>query len=1063
MAQTTRPASRRDFEIAIICALTIEADAVEALFDRHWDDEGPSYGKAARDANAYSTGLIGPHNIVLAHMPDMGKANAAAVAANCRTSFHNIKLALVVGICGATPRADGEDIVLGDVIISEGVIQYDLGRQFPERFVRKNTLGGSSSEIRSLLAKLKGVRGRMKLSNKMTSSLDTLQGQPALKAQYPGVEYDRLFEAAYRHLSDGKLCEDCGCSGTLVSRPRLAQTIPPQPVVHFGLIASGDTVMKSGLSRDRIAQQEGAIGFEMEGAGVWNTFPCVIIKGACDYADSHKMKAWQRYAAATAAACSAAFLEFWEPAGPPHIDNANTSGKDQSSTGPWFLVPFPKNNGFIGRDPILKTLQQQLMGPLYSRASLFGLGGIGKTQIALAYVYWLHETSPDVSIFWVNASSAEQLRQSFSVIARDCQVPNCNDPKVDVLPMVKKWLESKDCGRWLMIIDNADDMELFSEGSGPGTRTLASDADFARTLPECGHGNILVTTRNKQVGVDLTLGQPSIKVDRMDENESEHLLQTRLGDESFSHTDLSNLSTKLDHVPLALTQAAAYIEKNSIQVSKYLQLLDEGDQSFIKLLGKNFETVGRYPEIPSAITQTWMLSFRMIQRQNPFAAELLSLMSFLDRQAIPEAFLSSYGERNGRTDLLEAVGVLKAFSLVSEDNDDNLNMHRLVHLVTRKWLTEEGTADHYASQALLAVAEVYPFGVFENREKCSAYLPHASAVLEGAIGMSRAEAEWKAYLLHNTAEFFSFKGKYRDSARLSEECLEIYKEVFGNKHPKTLQSMNNLALTFRGQGRWDEAEALQVEVLESQKRMLGDEHPETLRSMDNLASTFGEQGRWDEAEALQVEVLESQKRMLGDEHPETLRSMHNLASTFWRQGRWDEAEVLYVEVLESRKRLLGDKHPDTLGSMHNLASTFGEQGRWDEAEVLYVEVLESRKRLLGDKHPDTLGSMHNLALTFGEQGRWDEAEVLYVEVLESRKRMSGDEHPETLRSMHNLASTFWKQRRWDEAEVLYVEVLESRKRLLGDKHPDTLGSIQNLALMQEQRKKSDEKALAGDS
>ncbi|KAL6412540.1 hypothetical protein AUP68_03743 [Ilyonectria robusta] len=553
-----------------------------------------------------------------------------------------------------------------------------------------------------------------------------------------------------------------------------------------------------------------------------------------------------------------------------------------------------------------------------------------KTQIALAFVHWLHETSPDVSIFWVNASGAEQLQQSFSVIARDCQVPGCNDPKIDVLLMVKKWLESENCGRWLMIIDNADDMELFSEGPGPRTRTIANGADFARYLPECGHGNILVTTRNKQVGVDLTLGQPPIKVDRMDENESEHLLQTRLEDDSFSHTDLSNLSTRLDHVPLALTQAAAYIEKNSIQVSKYLQLLDEGDQSFVKLLGKNFETVGRYPEIPRAITQTWMLSFRMIQRQNPFAAELLSLMSFLDRQAIPEAFLLSYGERNGRTDLLEAVSVLKAFSLVSEDKDDNLNMHRLVHLVTRKWLTEEDTAIHYAGQALLAVAKVYPYWAFENREKCSAYLPHASAVLKGAIGMARAEAEWKASLLRKTAAFFSFEGKHRDSTRLLEECLEISKEVLGNKHPKTLGTMNNLALAFRKQGRWDEAEVLLVEVLESQKRVLGDEHPETLGIMNNLASTFWKQGRWDEAEVLYMEALESRKRVLGDEHPDTLTSTNNLALTFEKQGRWDEAEVLHVEVLESQKRVLGDEHPDTLISIRSLAWIQEQRKQSDE-------------------------------------------------------------------------------------------------------------------------------------
>ena len=136
-----RPATRAYFEVAVICALSIEADAVNALFDHHWDDEGPPYDKAAGDPNAYSTGAIGRHNVVLAHMPSIGKSNAAAVAANCRASFPNIKLAVVVGICGVVPFGpNGDEILLGDVIISDGVVQYDLGRRLPGRFARKDTL-----------------------------------------------------------------------------------------------------------------------------------------------------------------------------------------------------------------------------------------------------------------------------------------------------------------------------------------------------------------------------------------------------------------------------------------------------------------------------------------------------------------------------------------------------------------------------------------------------------------------------------------------------------------------------------------------------------------------------------------------------------------------------------------------------------------------------------------------------------------------------------------------------------------------------------------------------------
>lgn len=322
--EPTRPTSRLGFEIAIICALTIEADAVETLFDQYWDDE-QSFGKATGDPNAYTTGFIGRHNVVLAHMPGMGKANAAVVAAHCQTSYPNIKLALVVGVCGAVPFVGNADteIILGDIIISNGVIQYDFGRRLPERFVRKNTLldslGRPNLEIRALLGKLEGRRSRMMLNKKIVSHLAKLQKEPDLQAQYPGPAHDKLFEASYRHLRDGKTCEECGCNGELTSRRRLEQK-DIQPAVHFGSIASGDMVMKFGEERDEIAKRESVIGFEMESAGVWDTFPCLVIKGACDYADSHKTKKWQQYAAATAAACAKAFLEFWEPSAIGHVD-----------------------------------------------------------------------------------------------------------------------------------------------------------------------------------------------------------------------------------------------------------------------------------------------------------------------------------------------------------------------------------------------------------------------------------------------------------------------------------------------------------------------------------------------------------------------------------------------------------------------------------------------------------------------------------------------------------------------------------------------------------------------
>ncbi|KAL8311280.1 hypothetical protein RB597_002067 [Gaeumannomyces tritici] len=318
-----RPTSRDDFEIAIICALTQEADAVKALFDERCDGHGQDgYGKVAGDPYSYACGRIGRHNVVVPHMTGMGKANAANVATNCGRSFPGVKIALVVGVCAGVPSVSGgpgqkKDVILGDVIISQGVVQYDFGRQTDAGFYTKVTplesLGKPITEISSLVAMLKSRDDRKRLLQDMSEYLDVLQGEQGLEAGYPGVEQDWLFEPSYRHTKPTKKCEDICDRTKLVRRDRLQGPNPPTPEVHFGLIASGDKVMKSARQRDKIIRDHNVVAFEMESAGVWDVIPCVVIKGVCDYADSHKAKSWQKRAAAAAAACMKAFLVRLEP------------------------------------------------------------------------------------------------------------------------------------------------------------------------------------------------------------------------------------------------------------------------------------------------------------------------------------------------------------------------------------------------------------------------------------------------------------------------------------------------------------------------------------------------------------------------------------------------------------------------------------------------------------------------------------------------------------------------------------------------------------------------------
>lgn len=337
------PSNRDDFEIAILCALPLEAEAVGALFDHTW--EGLKFGKKRGDQNTYRTGVIGDHNVVLVFLPGMGKSNAASAASSCATTFPSIRLALVVGICGGVPFPKSrKEILLGDVIISKGLVQHDFGRQLPGKFSRKATnqddLAKPNREILSYLASLKEGTGYDRLTDRTSDYLKHLLQKPRLNAKYPGAENDKLFEATYRHKHYGSSCAVCAqCEGKLddacqtsldltcddlrcndnrlVTRNRLADCRKdvPKPEVHFGYFASGDTVMKSGEARDELAasEKEEVMGFEMEGAGVWDNFHgcVVVIKAVCDYADSHKNKRWQNYAAAVAAAVSKAFLQDW--------------------------------------------------------------------------------------------------------------------------------------------------------------------------------------------------------------------------------------------------------------------------------------------------------------------------------------------------------------------------------------------------------------------------------------------------------------------------------------------------------------------------------------------------------------------------------------------------------------------------------------------------------------------------------------------------------------------------------------------------------------------------------
>jgi tetratricopeptide (TPR) repeat protein len=674
----------------------------------------------------------------------------------------------------------------------------------------------------------------------------------------------------------------------------------------------------------------------------------------------------------------------------------------------------------------------------------------------------------------VHASNEARFEQSFRDIADQLKIPGRQDPKANIFRLVENWLRDEKNGKWICILDNADDdkflCSLPAAKKGALTKELsnASTKPLLEYVPRSRNGFTIITSRSREVALKMVKHTDLIPVNPMERSEALELLQKTL-DQPGESQESQQLVEELECMPLAIVQAASYIRERGTRysVAQYLRDFRKSDREATNLLKKEAGHLDRDWEAKNSIFTTWQISFDYIRREKPSAAELVSLMSFFDRQGIPEDLIrprpsthctarteisddSSDGETSecgsdGGPDFEDDVTTLRNYSFILVDESGtSFTMHRLMQLTTRAWLKSYGEIERWRERFICNLSDEFPTGQYENWGRCRSLFPHVRAAISQRPESREPLLRW-ATLLYRGAWYASQSGNIADARDMASKSHKQRLKLLGAQAEEALASTAMLAEAYALEGRWDEAEQLQVQVMETRKTKLGADHPDTLMSMANLASTYLKQGRWDEAEQLFVEVMETRRAKLGVDHPDTLTSMANLALTYLNQGRWDEAEQLFVQVMETRRIQLGVDHPDTLTSMANLTSTYWNQGRWAEAEQIEVQVMEARKIKLGADHPDTLTSMANLASTYWNQGRWAEAEQIEVQVMETRKIKLGVDHPDTLASMANLASTYLIQGRWEEAEQLQLQVLETSKAKLGGDHPDTLRSMANLA------------------
>ncbi|KAH6646798.1 nucleoside phosphorylase domain-containing protein [Truncatella angustata] len=647
MAATRTPAS---FTVGWVCALPVELAAAGAMMDEEYED----LPQPPADTNIYSYGRVGVHNVVAACLPAgrMGNNPAAVVASQMRSSFPSLRFGVLVGIGRGVP-SDEHDIRLGDVVISQptglhgGVVQFDFGKTgLDGRITRTGSLNAPPTILLNALAKLRAndLRGKTHVGNHL-SAFSTLQ-----EFACPGWEQDTLYAASSQHVL-GPTCAQCSQDDIV---PRHARATP-DPVLFFGTIASGNQVMKDAPTRDRISQDLGGIlCFEMEAAGLMNNFPCLVVRGICNYADAHKNKQWQPYAAATAAACTKELLRII-----PQVVSTGDNQKEDLAPEIHFMVPFGRNSNFVGRETVLE-------------------------RIALEAAYRINEKHPECSVFWVPAVDRNIFENAYRDFGLALRLPGIDDDKADVKNLAKTALSKGAINtKWLLIIDNAHETDLFL-----GVPDAPGLCDY---LPFHRNGSVLFITRNHEVVIKLDVLVYQIpRVTEMSETEAGLMLQKTLWvDQQEDKQRTKELLKHLACLPLAIKQASAFMAERGTSTTKYLELCHESDESQVELLSINFEDRGRYPEIANPIATTWLITFHHIARRYPLAVYYLKFVYFMAQKDIPKSLFP-----HGRSKIEEkrAFGVLHGYAFVSlRDDAESFDVHRLVRLATMNWFKEERT------------------------------------------------------------------------------------------------------------------------------------------------------------------------------------------------------------------------------------------------------------------------------------------------------------------------------------------------------------------------------------
>ncbi|MFE2212089.1 FxSxx-COOH system tetratricopeptide repeat protein [Streptomyces canus] len=662
-----------------------------------------------------------------------------------------------------------------------------------------------------------------------------------------------------------------------------------------------------------------------------------------------------------------------------------------------------RNPDFAGREAVMGQLRTGLLsGHQAVVQALHGMGGIGKTQIALEYAHRF--ASQYDLVWWVDAEQADQLPVRYTELADRLGIAKSDAGSEPNARALLQHLRTRH--RWLLILDNAEHPDQIEPW-----------------LPE-GPGHVLITSRNP----DWHGIAHQSDLDVFTRTDSLAYLKSRIAGMTTEHADL--LAQDLGDLPLALAQAAGVL-RSGVTLDRYRQLLTTDTA---RLLQES--DVRDYPA-PLAATVNIAVT-RLVDDGHSDATALLRLGAFLGPEPIPTAWLETarprlatiLGDPDDSMWLRNALQPLGRFGLARTDFDA-FQIHRLTQAILRTQTSPDLVAA-IRDDVTAVLAAVDP-GDPQSPADWPAWASLAVHLTAPHVTTAITNRPALRPTLSKAAHFLICSGLPRAAHDLSAVLHQVWSTDVGPDHPDTLTCAQFLGHATVGLGDYAKGHLIIEDTLVRRRRVLGEDHPNTLHSANDASTTLSYLGEHAEARRRQEDVLARRGRVLGEDHPDTLTSANNLASTLNDLGEHAEARRMQEDVLARRGRVLGEEHPDTLSSASNLASTLNDLGEHAEARRMHEDVHARLGRVLGEEHPDTLTSAGNLASTLHALRKYPEAARLLKDVRASYVRLFGAEHPKTERATRNLAASLTAMGRTHEAQQLTGRKSNKGKRRFGRK------------------------------